>query len=95
MLSAAKTEKLGDLAGHGGHDGCVEQRIQTAEEQRTDYYGDKNFYAGIDIAFSLLISDGALDGKDCGIDLVLDFLKHILLPRLSLFSVLGLINPHS
>lgn len=43
LLSAAKTEKLGDLAGHGRHDGCVEQRIQTAEEQRTDNNGDKNF----------------------------------------------------
>ena len=81
MLSAAEAEKLGDLAGHGGHDGCVEQRIQTAEEQRTDNYGDKNFYAGIYIAFRLSVGDSALSGNDCGIDLVLDFLKHILLPR--------------
>ena len=83
LLSAAKAEKLGDLAGHGGHDGCVEQRIQTAEEQRTDYYGDKNFYAGIDIALGLLIGDCALGGNNCGIDLVSDFLKHNFLPRLS------------
>ena len=83
MLSAAKAEKLGDLAGHGGHDGCVEQRIQTAEEQCADNYGDQNLYAGIDIAFSLLIGHCALCRNDCGINLILDFLKHILLPRLS------------
>ena len=83
MLSAAKAEKLGDLAGHGGHDCGVKQRIQTAEEQRTDNNGDKNLNAGIDIALSLLVGDCALGGYDCGINLVLDFLKHNFLPRLS------------
>ena len=83
MLSAAKAEKLGDLASHGGHDGCVEQRIQTAEEQCADDNCDQNLNAGIDIALSLLVGHGALGGNDCGIDLILDFLKHIFLPRLS------------
>ena len=81
MLSAAKAEKLGNFGRYRGHDGCVEQRIQTAEEQRADDNGDKNLNAGIDIALSLLVGDSALGGNDCGIDLVLDFLKHILLPR--------------
>ena len=83
MLSAAKAEKLGNFGSYRGHDGAVEQRIQTAEEQCADDNCDQNLHAGIDIAFSLLIGDCALSGNDCGINLVLDFLKHNYLPRLS------------
>ena len=80
---AAIREKPGDLGRHGGHDGSVEERVKSGKEQCTDNYGDKNFYAGIDIALSLLVGNSALSGNDCGIYLVLDFLKHNFLPRLS------------
>ena len=76
-------EETGYLGRHGRHDGGVKQRVKSGKEQSTDNYGDKNLYAGIDIALSLLVGDSALSGNDCGIDLVLNFLKHILLPRLS------------
>ena len=81
MLSAAKAEKLGNFGSYRGHDGAVEQRIQTAEEQCADDNCDQNLHAGIDIAFCLSVGNSALGGNDCGIYLVSDFLKHNFLPR--------------
>ncbi len=74
---AAVIEQTGDLACDGRHDRGVEQSIESGKEKRTDDYGDKDFHTGIDIAFSFLVSDGALCGYDNGIDFVFDFLKHI------------------
>ena len=82
---ACVVEKSLNLGGHGGHDGAVEQQIQSAEQECADNYSDENLYAGIDITLSLLGSDGRLSSSNHGINLVSDFLKHILLPLVALF----------
>ena len=74
-------EKLGDLGRYGGHNGGVKEHIQTAEQERSDDNGDENFYAGVDIALSLLAGDSGANGGNCGVYLVSDFLEHKFLPH--------------
>ncbi len=75
---ACVVEKSLNLGGHGGHDGAVKQQIQPAEQKRANNNGDQDFYAGIDIALSLLASGGCFSSRNHGINLVSDFLKHRL-----------------
>ena len=72
---ACVVEKPLNLGGHGGHDGAVEQQIQSAEQECADNYSDENLYAGIDITLSLLASNSRSYRSYCGINLVSDFLK--------------------
>ena len=65
-------EHLTDLGSESGDDGCVEERVETCEDDTTDYYTDDDLHAGVDIA----LTGGGLDGGSCGDDggvaLVLD-----------------------
>ena len=46
---ALEVEEILDLLSHSGHDGGVEESIQTAEQESTDHDGDQNLDAGIDV----------------------------------------------
>jgi len=70
-------EQTLDLADHSRHDGGVEQRVQTGEQECANDNGDQNFHAGVYIALSLFGGDSRLNGGDSGIELVADLLKHI------------------
>ena len=61
-----------NLARYGRHDGTVEQRIQTGEQESADNDGDQDLDAGIDLAFRLLVGDEGLCGNDSGVSLVAD-----------------------
>ena len=79
-------EQALNLGGDSGHNGAVEQQIQSAEQESTDNDGNENLYAGIDITLSLFTGDSSADSGNCGVYLVSDFLKHILLPRSFFFN---------
>ena len=55
---AGEVEQLFDALGDGGHDGVVEQGVQTGQQQSTDDNGDQNLNAGIDVAFGLDVGNG-------------------------------------
>ena len=74
---AREVEELGDLGGHRGHDRGVEECVETGEEERTDYDGDKDLYAAVDVTFSTGVSDCGLCGNCDGIDLVGDGVKEL------------------
>ena len=74
---AREVEELGDLGSHGGHDGGVEQCVETGEQERTDNDRNKDLYAGIDVAFAANVGDGGLGGYRDGIDLVRDGIKEL------------------
>ena len=81
---AAVVEHLADLSGKSGHDGGVEEEIETCEDDTADYDTDDDLDSGIDIA----LAGGGLDSGSCGDDggirLVLDGVNeilHVFLPR--------------
>ena len=95
---ACVIEQALNLGRYSRHNGGVKEHIQTAEQEHTDNNGDENFYAGVNIALSLLAGDSGTDGGNCGIYLVSDFLEHNFLPHSFFdlfcgFSVLWLIQP--
>ena len=76
--SALVIEELLDLLSHSGHDGGVEERIETCEQECADDNGDEDLNAGIDVAFSLHVLDCGL-GADCHFGcLVLDISEKLL-----------------
>jgi len=81
---ASVVEHLADLGGKSGHDGGVEEEIETCEDDTADYDTDDDFDAGIDIALTGGGLDGGLGRNDCLIELVLDGVNeilHVFLPR--------------
>ena len=77
-LSALEVEELLDLLRYGGHDGGVEERIETCEQESTDDNGDEDLNAGVDVAFSSYVLDCGL-GADCHFScLVLDISEKLL-----------------
>ena len=62
---ALEVEEIFDLLSHGGHDGGIEESVQTAEQESTDHDGDQNLDAGIDVTFGTDVVDGTLstDGE--------------------------------
>lgn len=60
VLSALVNEELLNLLSHSGHDGGVEERIETCEQESTDDNGDEDLDAGIDVAFGLHVLDCGL-----------------------------------
>ena len=76
ILLSLVIEELGDLLGHGGHDGGIEESVETGKEQCADNNGDKDLDTGVNVAFGLLGSDSGLHA-DCGIgNGVLNLSKH-------------------
>ena len=71
-------EHLTDLGSESGDDGCVEERVETCEDDTTDYYTDDDLNAGIDIALTGGGLDGGLGRNDCLVELVLDAVDEIL-----------------
>ena len=69
---AAVVEHLADLSGKSGHDGGVEEEIETCEDDTADYDTDDDLDAGIDIALTGGGLDGGLGRNDCLVELVLD-----------------------
>ena len=61
---ALEVEEILDLLSHGGHDGGVEERIETCEQECADDDCDEDLDAGIDVAFGLHVLDCGL-GTDC------------------------------
>jgi len=57
---ALEVEQLLDLLSHGGHDGGVEERIETCEQECADDNGDEDLDAGVDVAFSSYVLDCGL-----------------------------------
>ena len=64
VLSALEVEELLNLLSHGRHDGGVEERIETCEQECADNDGDEDLDAGVDVAFSLYVFDCGL-GTNC------------------------------
>ena len=62
--SALVIEELLDLLSHSGHDGGVEERIETCEQECADDHSDKDLDAGVNVAFAAGIGNGGL-GADC------------------------------
>ena len=87
---ACVIEQALNLGRYSRHNGGVKEHIQTAEQERADNNGDENFYAGVNIALSLLAGDSGTDGGNCGIYLVSDFLEHIFYLILSFLISGGL-----
>jgi hypothetical protein len=83
---AREVEELGDLGGHSGHDGSVEECIETGEEERADDNSDKDLYAGIDVTLSTSVGDGSLGAGCDGIDLVGDGVKELFHKKITSFS---------
>jgi len=71
-LSTSVIEHALNLGGERGHDGGVEQEIETCEDDTADYYTDDDLHTSIDIALTRGGLDGGSCRDDCGIDLVLD-----------------------
>ncbi len=70
-------EQALNLGRYGRHNGGVKEHIQTCEQERSDDNGNENFYAGVNIALSLLAGDSGANGGNCGVYLVSDLLEHI------------------
>ena len=79
-------EQALNLVRYGRHNGGVKERIQTCEQERADNNGDENFYAGVNIALSLLAGDSGANSGNCGIYLISDFLEHKFLPHSFFFD---------
>ena len=75
---AAVVEHLADLGGKSGHDGGVEEEIETCEDDTADDNADDDLDAGIDIALTGGGLDGGLGRNDCLVELVLDAVDEIL-----------------
>ena len=60
VLSALEVEEPLDLLSHGGHDGGVEERVETGEQECADDDCDEDLDAGVDVAFSLYVLDSGL-----------------------------------
>ena len=77
-VSAAVIEHALNLGGKSGHDGGVEEEIETCEDDTADDNADDDFHTGVDIA----LAGGGLDGSLCGnnrlVELVLDVVNEIL-----------------
>jgi len=63
---ALEVEEILDLLSHGGHDGGVEECIETGKQESTDNNGDQNLDTGIDVTFGTDVVDGTLSA-DCEI----------------------------
>ena len=77
-VSAAVIEHALNLGGKSGHDGGVEEEIETCEDDTADYDTDDDLNAGIDIALTGSGLDGSLCGDDCAVELALDVVNEIL-----------------
>ena len=77
-VSAAVIEHALNLGGKSGHDGGVEEEIETCEDDTADYDTDDDLNAGIDIALTGGGLDGGLGRNDCLVELVLDGVDKIL-----------------
>ena len=77
-VSAAVIEHALNLGGKSGHDGGVEEEIETCEDDTADYDSNDNLHAGVDISFTGSGLDGSLCGDDCAVELALDVVKEIL-----------------
>ena len=54
-------EQLLDLGGHRGHDGGVEQGVQTGQQQSADNHGDEDLDTGVHITLGLMVGDSDCD----------------------------------
>ena len=70
-------EQILHLLGDGGHNGVVEERIETCEQESADNNGDQDLDAGIDVAFGLNVVNGGLGADGELIELVLDFVEKL------------------
>ena len=77
-VSAAVIEHALNLGGKSGHDGGVEEEIETCEDDTADYDTDDDFYSGVDIALTGSGLNGSLCGDDCAVELALDVVNEIL-----------------
>ena len=77
-VSAAVIKHALNLGGKSGHDGGVEEEIETCEDDTADYDSNDNLDAGIDIALTGSGLDGSLCGDDCAVELALDVVNEIL-----------------
>ena len=86
---ACVIEQALNLGRYGRHNGSVKEHIQTAEQECPDDNGDENFYAGVNIALSLLAGDSGANGGNCGAYLVSDLLERNVYLILSLICFVG------
>ncbi len=59
-LSALEVEEFLDLLRYGGHDGGVEECIETCKQECADYDGNEDLHSGVDVAFSSYVLDSGL-----------------------------------
>ena len=78
MGLALVVEQIGDLFGYCGHDGGVEQGVQTSQQQSADDDSDENLDAGVHIALGLLVGNGYLSAGGHGIELLTDVCDKLL-----------------
>ena len=73
-----EVKELFDALGDGGHDGVVEQGVQTSQQQSADDDGDQDLDAGIDVALSLDVGNGNHSTGGHGVALGTDGIKQLL-----------------
>ena len=85
----AVVEHLTDLGGEVGHDGGVEQGVESCEDHTSDDHADDDLHTGVDIALSQLVLNGSLNSGstllEFGYDFVDDFLHDFNSPVILLF----------
>ena len=71
-------EHLTNLGVETGEDNAVKKRVETAEDDRTDYNSDDDFHARVNVAFCLDVLDGGLCADSEGVCLCLDLAHKVL-----------------
>ena len=82
---AAVVEHLADLGGKSGHDGGVEEEIETCEDDTADYDTDDDLHARVDIALARGGLDGGSCGDDCGVELIFDGVDKLFHKKITSF----------
>ena len=85
---ALEVEEILDLLSHGGHDGGVEKRIETAEQESTDNNGDQNLDTGIDVAFGADVVDCTLSTDSEHVALFGNLVKYFFIVNTSYFLLI-------
>lgn len=89
-LLAGVAEHLADLGREGGHDGRIEECVETGKDDTADHDTDDDLDTGIDIALTGSGFDSRFSRDHCLVALVLDGvdeLFHILITSFFLKSV--------
>ena len=74
---ALEVEEFLDLLRYGGHNGGVEERIETGKQECTDNNGDQNLDTGIDVTFGTDVVDGTLSANCERVALFGDLVKKL------------------